>query len=96
MTELRFRSPSGNGVAVVPVLSHGPVEYAEVDMTILRELLTDLGFTEEVSDQPLPPGSTYIGPETSALIECRHWEPGSITMRRGCTACAADPTPKEA
>ena len=21
-------------------------------------------------------------------IECPHWEPGSITLRKGCTACA--------
>lgn len=24
------------------------------------------------------------------LIECPHWEPGSVTLRKGCTACASD------
>ncbi len=24
------------------------------------------------------------------LIECPHWAPGTITLRRGCTACAAE------
>lgn len=23
------------------------------------------------------------------LIQCPHWEPGKLTLRRGCTACAA-------
>lgn len=26
-----------------------------------------------------------------SLIECPHWSPGRITMRRGCTACEAEP-----
>lgn len=29
------------------------------------------------------------GPPT---IECPHWEPGHITLRRGCTACEAEST----
>ena len=24
-----------------------------------------------------------------ALLECPHWSPGKVTMRKGCTACAA-------
>lgn len=23
-------------------------------------------------------------------VACPHWAPGQITMRKGCTACAAD------
>jgi hypothetical protein len=32
----------------------------------------------------------------SELIACPHWEPGKITMRKGCTACAATPSPSDA
>lgn len=28
--------------------------------------------------------------QTHPLIACPHWSPGTITMRRGCTACAAN------
>ncbi len=24
------------------------------------------------------------------LVECPHWVPGSLTLRRGCTACASE------
>lgn len=27
---------------------------------------------------------------TETLIECPHWSPGKITLRRGCTACDAE------
>ena len=30
-----------------------------------------------------------VGPWREQLIECPHWEPGRITLRRGCSACAA-------
>ncbi|WP_336698205.1 hypothetical protein [Curtobacterium sp. USHLN213] len=30
---------------------------------------------------------------TAELIACPHWEPGQITMRKGCTACAANAAP---
>lgn len=29
------------------------------------------------------------GPITAAQVECPHWEPGRVTLRNGCTACAA-------
>jgi hypothetical protein len=30
---------------------------------------------------------------TAEMIACPHWEPGRITMRKGCTACAATSVP---
>lgn len=29
------------------------------------------------------------------MIDCHHWEPGKITKRKGCTACAATPEARE-
>jgi hypothetical protein len=28
--------------------------------------------------------------EEPQMVECPHWEPGRITRRKGCTACAAE------
>lgn len=30
-----------------------------------------------------------VAPTTEKLIECPHWNPGSITLRSGCTSCEA-------
>lgn len=32
-------------------------------------------------------------PSEAATVACPHWSPGRITMRTGCTACAADAEP---
>lgn len=42
----------------------------------IADALWDAGFRRTVQGEP-------------SLIECPHWSPGKITMRKGCTACAA-------
>lgn len=41
--------------------------------------------TDALSSAPEPPTD-----EPEWKVACPHWEPGRITMRRGCTACAAE------
>ena len=43
---------------------------------------------ETLSDQM----KTELGRQRKPLIECPHWSPGQITLRRGCTACEAERT----
>jgi hypothetical protein len=35
------------------------------------------------------PGPWEPLPEDTNTVECPHWSPGTITLRPGCTACAA-------
>ena len=62
---LRFTSPSGKGVASAILLRRGDVEYVEVEVELLREMLADLGFVEETPPLDfLPSGETPLMPES--------------------------------
>lgn len=60
MTTLSFRSPSGKGIARAIVQEKSGFEYVEVELTLFREMMGDLGFEEVDPDTPIEPIALYV------------------------------------